>query len=53
MRSFKVLSANKDTYIESDSAFFISEKSFDQNFEFVFGHNNELFKKRFCKLIFG
>jgi len=52
-RSFKALCTNKNLDHDEEGCFFVTEKSFRENFELVFGHTNELLRERLLDLIFG
>jgi hypothetical protein len=52
-RSFKALSANRNLDAQNEGHFYLTEKSFRENFLLVFGHTNDLMRDRVLDLIFG
>ena len=52
-RSFKALCTNKNLDTEDEGCFFITEKSFRENFSMVFGHENECLRDRILDVVFG
>ena len=51
-RSFKALCRNKDKKLD-EHLYKMSEKSYMENFKLVFGHDNNIIKKRFFMILTG
>jgi hypothetical protein len=51
--TFKALCANKDLVTHKITHYYINQRSFNDNFEVVFGHKNKFLKQRITDWLFG